>query len=89
MALGVFDPIINAARVGLRKPDPRIFLHALEVLRVPPGAMLFVDDQRRNTRVAEELGIPACVSMALPIWLRRWHAMASHYAATSFNVPFT
>jgi putative hydrolase of the HAD superfamily len=61
-ALGVdhlFDPIINSARVGLRKPDPRIFLHALEILRVLPGAVLFVDDQRRNTRVAEELGIPS------------------------------
>ena len=61
-ALGVdhlFDPVINSARVGLRKPDPRIFLHALESLRVPPKAVLFVDDQRRNTRVAEELGIPS------------------------------
>ena len=61
-ALGVdhlFDPIINSARVGLRKPDPRIFPHALDILRVPPAAVLFVDDQRRNTRVAEELGMPS------------------------------
>lgn len=54
---GLFDPVINSARVGLRKPDPRIFLHALEVLGVPPGAVLFVDDKARNTMVADELGM--------------------------------
>jgi putative hydrolase of the HAD superfamily len=62
LRLGVaelFDPIINSARVGLRKPDPRIFRHALEILRVPPQAILFVDDKERNTAVAVDLGIPS------------------------------
>ncbi len=57
----LFDPIINSARVGLRKPDPAVFQHALAVLGVPPEAVLFIDDKARNTIVAEELGIPSIV----------------------------
>ncbi len=60
----LFDPVINSARVGLRKPDPRIFQHAIDVLGVPAGRILFVDDKQRNTRVAEELGIPSLVYAA-------------------------
>jgi putative hydrolase of the HAD superfamily len=55
----LFDPILNSARVGLRKPDPAVFHHALSVLGVAPGAVLFVDDKPRNTQVARELGIPS------------------------------
>lgn len=57
----LFDPIINSARVGLRKPDPAVFQHALTVLDVPPRSVLFVDDKSRNTVVAEELGIASIV----------------------------
>lgn len=57
----LFDPIINSARIGLRKPDPAVFRHALMVLNVPPQSVLFVDDKSRNTVVAEELGIPSIV----------------------------
>ena len=51
------DPIINSARLGLRKPDPQIYHRALAILDVPPAAVLFVDDKPRNTLVARELGI--------------------------------
>ena len=57
--IGLFAPIVNSARVGLRKPDPAVFQHTLELLGVPAGAVLFVDDKRRNTDVAESLGIPS------------------------------
>lgn len=53
----LFHPIINSARVGLRKPDPRVFLHAIELLRVAPGAILFVDDKPANVQAAERLGL--------------------------------
>lgn len=55
----LFDPIINSARVGLRKPDPRIFAHAVRVLGVPTESILFVDDKERNTLAAEQCGIPS------------------------------
>jgi len=52
-----FTPIINSARVGLRKPDPRIFSLALALLGVEPAAVLFVDDKQRNVEVAREMGM--------------------------------
>jgi putative hydrolase of the HAD superfamily len=55
----LFDPIINSARVGLRKPDPEAFRYALRVLDLPPAAVLFIDDKERNTCVAQDLGIPS------------------------------
>jgi putative hydrolase of the HAD superfamily len=58
---GLFDPVINSSRVGLRKPDPEVFCHALHVLDVPPQRVLFIDDKERNTVVAGELGIPSIV----------------------------
>lgn len=57
----LFDPIINSARVGLRKPDPAVYEHALAVLGVPARNVLFVDDKSRNTVVAEEMGIASIV----------------------------
>lgn len=57
----LFDPIINSARVGLRKPDPTVFQHGLGVLGVPPETVLFIDGKSRNTVVAEELGISSIV----------------------------
>lgn len=53
----LFDPVINSARVGLRKPDPEMFRYAIRLLGVPAGTILFVDDKERNTVVAEDLGI--------------------------------
>ncbi|MDB5077247.1 MAG: HAD-superfamily hydrolase, subfamily variant 3 [Chloroflexi bacterium] len=53
----MFDPILNSARIGLRKPDLRCYQYALDVLGVPAPAVLFVDDKLRNTDAARELGI--------------------------------
>lgn len=58
---GLFDPVINSARVGRRKPDPDAFEYALHVLGVPAAGVLFIDDRERNTRVAEELGMQVIV----------------------------
>ena len=55
----LFDPIINSARIGLRKPDVRAYEYALALLDVPPRAVLFVDDKPRNTIVSRALGIPS------------------------------
>ena len=39
-----FDEMIISAEVGLVKPDPRIYLLALDRLKVPPEAVVFIDD---------------------------------------------
>jgi putative hydrolase of the HAD superfamily len=45
--------------VGIRKPDPRIFKHALEKIGVRPEEAVFIDDVRENIVVAKKLGINA------------------------------
>lgn len=56
-----FDVVVVSALVGLAKPDPSIYELTLERLGVPAPATLFIDDQARNTRAAEALGIPSIV----------------------------
>jgi putative hydrolase of the HAD superfamily len=53
------DAVILSCEVGAAKPSARIFRHALEQLRVPPGAALFVDDQAAFCAGAAALGISA------------------------------
>jgi putative hydrolase of the HAD superfamily len=52
-----FDAFVESSVVGLRKPDPRIYLHACEALRVRPAEAVFLDDIGRNLKAARELGM--------------------------------
>jgi putative hydrolase of the HAD superfamily len=40
----LFDAIVDSGRVGIAKPDPRIFAHTLDVLRVRPEVIVHVGD---------------------------------------------
>ena len=53
------DIVIISAEVGLAKPDPRIYLLALERLDVQPEETIFVDDLQVNVEAARRLGIQA------------------------------
>jgi putative hydrolase of the HAD superfamily len=53
----LFDGVVISGEVGLRKPDPEIFTHALDLLDLPAGDCAFVDDIEHNVRAAERLGI--------------------------------
>ena len=55
----LFDVVVNSARVGVAKPDPRAYQLALEGLVVQPQEALFIDDKPRNIKAAVELGIPS------------------------------
>ncbi|MBI4029626.1 HAD family phosphatase [Candidatus Berkelbacteria bacterium] len=52
----IFDPMLNSAEVGLRKPNPKIFKLLLGQLNLKPAECLFVDDHRRNLWSAQSLG---------------------------------
>lgn len=52
-----FDDVINSARVGMAKPDPRIYALAAERLGVAPGEAVFVDDLQRNIDAALAAGM--------------------------------
>lgn len=53
----IFDAVVISSEVGLRKPDPAIFRHALDLIGLPPQECAFIDDIEHNVRAAEELGI--------------------------------
>jgi epoxide hydrolase-like predicted phosphatase len=52
----MFDAIVISGEVGMRKPEPGIFAHALDLLEVEASQTVFVDDLRVNVMAAAELG---------------------------------
>ena len=55
----LFDAIVYSAKVGLAKPDQRVFHLVLEQLDVAPSEALFIDDFQRNIDAALALGMHA------------------------------
>jgi epoxide hydrolase-like predicted phosphatase len=53
----LFDAVVISGEVGLRKPDPAIYLLAAESLGLEPAACVFVDDFAFNLEPAAELGM--------------------------------
>lgn len=51
------DDIVSSARVGLAKPDPRIYRLAARRAQVAPERCLFVDDLQENVDAAVALGM--------------------------------
>ena len=64
------DHVVNSARVGLAKPDPRIFRLAAELAGTAPERCLFVDDSEENVAAAAALGM-RCVHFREPADLER------------------
>ncbi len=57
--MDLFDVIINSARVGVAKPDARIYHLAAERLGVPVSACVFTDDLAHNIEGARAAGMHA------------------------------
>ncbi len=55
----IFHAFLSSCYTGLRKPDPRAFTQALEVVHRPAGECLFLDDRPENVAAAAAVGIPA------------------------------
>ncbi len=61
---GAFDVVIDSGRVGVSKPDPRIFMLALEKLGLRPEQAAFIGDSyERDMIPAAEIGMKT-------IWLK-------------------
>jgi len=54
---GLFDAVVISCEVGMRKPEPRIFLHAAQLLGLPPEECVFIDDIVPNVEAAVALGM--------------------------------
>jgi putative hydrolase of the HAD superfamily len=55
----LFDVVVDSSEVGMRKPNPAIFHHALERLGVAPHAAVFLDDTPGNVEGARRAGLAA------------------------------
>ena len=53
----LFDFVVDSSEVGIRKPNPAIFTHALSLAGVTAVEALFLDDYAGNVTAAEALGI--------------------------------
>ena len=54
---GVFDSVVISSEVGMRKPEERIFLHAVAGLGLTPDECVFIDDIEANVEAARALGM--------------------------------
>jgi epoxide hydrolase-like predicted phosphatase len=52
-----FDIFLESCKLGMRKPDPRIYRHACERLTVSPCEVIYLDDIGSNLKPARELGM--------------------------------
>ncbi len=57
--LGLFDHVIESSKIGLSKPDPRIYQMMCETLGVTPRACVYLDDLGVNCKPAAALGMLA------------------------------
>jgi putative hydrolase of the HAD superfamily len=55
--MALFDHIIESAKIGLRKPDPRIYRMMTEALGVDPKACVYLDDLGVNLKPARDMGM--------------------------------
>jgi putative hydrolase of the HAD superfamily len=53
----LFDHVIESAKIGLRKPDPRIYQLMIETLKVDPKRCVYLDDLGVNLKPAREMGM--------------------------------
>ncbi|WP_234682274.1 HAD-IA family hydrolase [Bradyrhizobium monzae] len=53
----LFDHVIESAKIGLRKPDPRIYQLMVETLKVDPKRCVYLDDLGVNLKPAREMGM--------------------------------
>ncbi|MCU1399347.1 MAG: putative hydrolase [Acidimicrobiales bacterium] len=52
-----FDAIVESSKVGVRKPEPRFYEIACEVLDVQPSQCVFLDDLGINLKPAAAMGM--------------------------------
>ena len=55
--MALFDHVIESAKIGLRKPNPRIYQMMMETLQVNPKNCVYLDDLGVNLKPAREMGM--------------------------------
>jgi putative hydrolase of the HAD superfamily len=55
--MALFEHVVESSKLGFRKPDPRIYRHACELIGVPPERCVYLDDLGINLKPAKALGM--------------------------------
>ncbi|MBK9178989.1 MAG: HAD-IA family hydrolase [Acidimicrobiales bacterium] len=55
--MALFDAVVESSQVGVRKPDPRFYELACELLAVAPEECVFLDDLGVNLKPARAMGM--------------------------------
>jgi putative hydrolase of the HAD superfamily len=53
----MFDHLIESSKIGIRKPNPRIYEMMCEELSVEPSACIYLDDLGMNLKPAKAMGM--------------------------------
>jgi putative hydrolase of the HAD superfamily len=53
----LFDAVVISSEVGMRKPEPRIFRLATELIGLAPAECVFIDDIAENVAAAQAAGL--------------------------------
>jgi putative hydrolase of the HAD superfamily len=53
----LFEHVVESSKLGWRKPDPRIYRHACELLDVAPERCIYLDDLGVNLKPARAMGM--------------------------------
>ena len=53
----LFDAVVESSKVGFRKPEPRFYEYACELLEVTPAECVFLDDLGVNLKPAAAMGM--------------------------------
>ena len=53
----MFDHLIESSKIGIRKPNPRIYEMMCETLGVEPAACIYLDDLGMNLKPAKAMGM--------------------------------
>lgn len=56
---GIFDQILSAEDLGIRKTDPSSYILVAEKLSKDPEEIVFIDDQKDNVLAAQNAGMKA------------------------------
>ena len=56
-AMSIFDHVIESSIVGIRKPNPEIYMMSCDALNVIPDQCIYLDDLGINLKPARELGM--------------------------------
>jgi len=78
--MALFDHIIESAKIGLRKPDPRIYRMMVETLGVDPSRCVYLDDLGVNLKPARDMGMTTIKVLNAP------QAIAELEAATGLSL---